>query len=287
MVTAYAISGDLGFNPITDTLKDAEGKEFKLAEPHGVGLPPRGYDKGEDTYQAPPADRASVEVVISPTSDRLQRLTPFKPWDGKDALRMPILIKAVGKTTTDHISMAGPWLKYRGHLENISNNYMIGATNAENGEANNVKNHYTGVYSGVPDTAAAYRDAGHKWVVIGDWNYGEGSSREHAALEPRFLGGFAIITKSFARIHETNLKKQGLLPLNFVNVADYDKINPDDEIDILGLTELAPGKNLIMRVHPKNGEAWDCELSHTYNSEQIEWFKYGSALNKMAAAHSN
>ena len=239
--------------------------------------------KGENTYQAPPQDRASIDVVISPTSDRLQKLKPFKPWDGKDAERLPILIKAVGKTTTDHISMAGPWLKYRGHLENISNNYMIGATNAENGKANEVKNHYTGKWDGVPQTAAALRDSGHKWVVIGDENFGEGSSREHAALEPRFLGGFAIITKSFARIHETNLKKQGLLPLNFTNVADYDKINPTDEIDLLGLTELAPGKNVIMRVHPKDGEAWETELSHTYNDEQIEWFKYGSALNKMAA----
>ncbi|WLF78841.1 Aconitate hydratase mitochondrial [Lodderomyces elongisporus] len=283
MATVYAITGDLGFNPITDTLVGADGKEFKLAEPRGVGLPPDGYDPGENTYQAPPADRASVEVVISPTSDRLQKLTPFKPWDGKDAEKLPILIKAVGKTTTDHISMAGPWLKYRGHLENISNNYMIGATNAENGKVNEVKNHYTGEWAGVPQIAAQLRDSGHKWVVIGDENFGEGSSREHAALEPRFLGGFAIITKSFARIHETNLKKQGLLPLNFTNVADYDKINPTDEIDLIGLTELAPGKNIIMRVNPKDGEAWETELSHTYNAEQIEWFKYGSALNKMAA----
>lgn len=284
MVTAYAISGDLGFNPITDTLKDADGNEFKLKEPQGVGLPPDGYDPGENTYQAPPKDRASVEVVIAPTSDRLQRLTPFQPWNGKDAERLPILIKAVGKTTTDHISMAGPWLKYRGHLQNISNNYMIGATNAENGEANNVKNHYTGEWKGVPDTAADLRDAGHPWVVIGDENFGEGSSREHAALEPRFLGGFAIITKSFARIHETNLKKQGLLPLNFVDVKDYDKIQPQDEVDILGLTTLSPGKNLTLRVHPADGSpTWETELSHTYNAEQIEWFKYGSALNKMAA----
>mmetsp|Transcript_3142 Transcript_3142/g.3066 ORF Transcript_3142/g.3066 Transcript_3142/m.3066 type:complete len:779 (+) Transcript_3142:26-2362(+) len=284
ITTAFAISGNLGFNPLTDSLKDSEGNEFKLKEPVGVGLPPRGYDAGVNTYQGPPKDRSSVEVVINPSSDRLQKLTPFKAWDGKDAERLPILIKALGKTTTDHISMAGPWLKYRGHLENISNNYMIGAINCENGEANNVKNHYTGEYKGVPETAADYRDAGKRWVVIGDENFGEGSSREHAALEPRFLGGFAIITKSFARIHETNLKKQGLLPLNFVNVADYDKINPDDEIDLIGLTTLTPGKNLTLRVHPKEGEAWETELSHTYNSEQIEWFKYGSALNKMATA---
>lgn len=284
IVTALSISGDLGFNPLTDSLKDSNGNEFKLSEPVGVGLPVNGYDPGENTYQAPPKIRSDVEVVISPTSDRLQKLTPFKPWDGKDAEGLPILIKAVGKTTTDHISMAGPWLKYRGHLENISNNYMIGATNAENGEVNNVKNLYTGKYSTVPDTAAAYRDSGHKWVVIGDENFGEGSSREHAALEPRYLGGFAIITKSFARIHETNLKKQGLLPLNFVNTADYDKIQPEDTVDILGLTTLTPGKNLILRVHPHDGSpTWETELSHTYNAEQIEWFKYGSALNRMAA----
>ncbi|ODV95977.1 hypothetical protein PACTADRAFT_67012 [Pachysolen tannophilus NRRL Y-2460] len=287
MVVAYAIAGDLRFNPATDKLKDANGNEFMLKPPHGVGLPPRGYDKGENTYQAPPKDRSQVSVAVSPTSDRLQLLKPFKPWDGKDAFKLPILIKSLGKTTTDHISMAGPWLKYRGHLQNISNNYMIGAINAENGKANYVKNHYTGEYKGVPATAADYRDKGIRWVVIGDENFGEGSSREHAALEPRYLGGFAIITKSFARIHETNLKKQGLLPLNFVDKSAYEKINPDDEIDIIGLTELAPGKNLTMRVHPKNGEAWETPLSHTYNAQQIEWFKYGSALNKMAAAHKS
>ncbi|KAG7905251.1 hypothetical protein KL906_005288 [Ogataea polymorpha] len=284
MVVAYAIAGDLRFNPLTDKLKDANGNEFMLKPPVGVGLPPKGYDPGENTYQAPPEERSSVEVNISPTSDRLQRLQPFKPWDGKDAYRMPILIKSLGKTTTDHISMAGPWLKYRGHLENISQNYMIGAINAENGKANSVKNHYTGEYHGVPETAAYYRDHGIKWVVIGGENFGEGSSREHAALEPRFLGGFAIITKSFARIHETNLKKQGLLPLNFVEPEAYDRINPDDEIDLVGLTELAPGKHVTMVVHPKEGEAWSTPLSHTYNEEQIEWFKYGSALNKMGAS---
>ncbi|CAI4046758.1 hypothetical protein SKDZ_12G3330 [Saccharomyces kudriavzevii ZP591] len=283
LVTAFAIAGDLRFNPLTDRLKDKDGNEFMLKPPHGDGLPQRGYDAGENTYQAPPTDRSTVEVKVSPSSDRLQLLKPFKPWDGKDAKDMPILIKAAGKTTTDHISMAGPWLKYRGHLENISNNYMIGAINAENKKANSVRNVYTGEYKGVPDTARDYRDQGIKWVVIGDENFGEGSSREHAALEPRFLGGFAIITKSFARIHETNLKKQGLLPLNFKNPADYDKINPDDRIDILGLTELAPGKPLTMRVHPKNGKPWDAALTHTFNNEQIEWFKYGSALNKIKA----
>lgn len=281
LTTAFAIAGDLRFNPLTDKLKDKDGNEFLLKPPTGVGLPVKGYDPGENTYQAPPKDRHSVTVQILPTSDRLQLLTPFKAWDGKDALNMPILIKALGKTTTDHISMAGPWLKYRGHLENISNNYMIGAINAENKKANSIRNVYTGEYKGVPDTARDYRDQGIRWVVIGDENFGEGSSREHAALEPRFLGGFAIITKSFARIHETNLKKQGLLPLNFKNPADYDKINPDDKIDILGLTELAPGKSVTMRVHPKNGKPWDSELTHTFNKEQIEWFKAGSALNKI------
>lgn len=287
LVVAFAIAGDLRFNPLTDKLKDKDGNEFLLKPPHGVGLPPKGYDAGKDTYQAPPKERSNVEVKVSPTSERLQLLKPFNAWDGKDALNMPILIKALGKTTTDHISMAGPWLKYRGHLENISNNYMIGAINAENKKANDVRNVYTGEYKGVPDTARDYRDNGIKWVVIGDENFGEGSSREHAALEPRFLGGFAIITKSFARIHETNLKKQGLLPLNFKDVADYDKINPTDKIDILGLTEFAPGKDLTMKVHPENGEAWECPLTHTFNQEQIEWFKSGSALNKIKNDKTN
>lgn len=284
LTTAFAIAGDLRFNPITDKLVGADGKEFLLKPPSGDGLPVRGYDAGENTYQAPPANRSVVQVQIAPTSDRLQKLTPFKPWDGKDAENLPILIKSKGKTTTDHISMAGPWLKYRGHLQNISGNYMIGAINYENDQANNVRNVYTGEYKGVPDTAQDYRDAGIKWVVIGGENFGEGSSREHAALEPRFLGGFAIITKSFARIHETNLKKQGLLPLNFVEPNAYDKINPTDKVDILGLTTLTPGKNVTLRVRPENGEAWETPLSHTYNVEQIEWFKHGSALNKMAAA---
>ncbi|ODV92562.1 hypothetical protein CANCADRAFT_88989 [Tortispora caseinolytica NRRL Y-17796] len=286
IVTALAIAGDLTFNPLTDKLKDADGNEFMLAPPTGAGLPDRGYDPGRDTYQAPPKDRSTVEVVVSPTSDRLQKLKPFKPWDGKDALNMPILIKSVGKTTTDHISMAGPWLKYRGHLQNISNNYMIGAINAENGEANNIRNQLTGEFGPVPETALYYRDNGVKWVVVGGDNFGEGSSREHAALEPRYLGGFAIIAKSFARIHETNLKKQGLLPLTFADPSAYDKINPDDRVDIVGLTELAPGKNLKMVIHPKNGAAWETELAHTYNDEQIDWFKAGSALNKMASQHA-
>ena len=210
--------------------KDSNGKEFKLAAPNGDGLPSNGYDPGQDTYQAPPEDRASVKVAVSPTSDRLQILEPFNAWDGKDAKDMPILIKAKGKTTTDHISMAGPWLKYRGHLDNISNNMLIGAINEANEEANKVQNSTTGGWDAVPAVARDYKAKGIKWVVIGDWNYGEGSSREHAALEPRHLGGLAIITRSFARIHETNLKKQGMLPLTFADPADYDKIKPEDRV---------------------------------------------------------
>lgn len=283
LVTAYAITGDLRFNPITDTIKGADGKEFLLDEPKGVGLPTAGFDRGQDTYTAPPKDRTHIDVMISPSSDRLQRLQPFKKWDGKDGLDLPILIKAFGKTTTDHISQAGPWLKYRGHLQNISNNYMIGAINIVNKEANNIENVINGKWGGVPETAAYYRDHGIKWVVVGDENFGEGSSREHAALEPRFLGGFAIITKSFARIHETNLKKQGMLPLNFTDVAAYDKIQPKDRLDIKGLETFAPGKNLTLTVHPADGSAeWSTELSHTFNEEQIGWFKAGSALNRMA-----
>ncbi|KAK2757715.1 Aconitate hydratase mitochondrial [Arachnomyces sp. PD_36] len=281
LVVALSIAGTLKFNPLTDTLKDKDGKDFKLAAPTGEGLPAKGYDPGRDTYQAPPADRASISVAVSPTSDRLQILEPFKPWNGKDATGIPILIKAEGKTTTDHISMAGPWLKYRGHLDNISNNMLIGAINAANGEANNVKNFKTKEFDTVPNTAREYKAQGIPWVVIGDWNYGEGSSREHAALEPRHLGGLAIITRSFARIHETNLKKQGMLPLTFSNPADYDKIQPEDTVDLL-CTELAVGQPITLRVHPKDGSTYDVKLSHTFNESQLQWFKDGSALNTMA-----
>ncbi|KAI5806236.1 putative aconitate hydratase mitochondrial precursor [Geopyxis carbonaria] len=281
LVTAFSIAGDLRFNPMTDKLKGADGKEFSLAPPTGAGLPERGYDPGRDTYQAPPEDGSSVSVAVSPSSDRLQVLSPFQPWDGKDYNDIPILIKCQGKTTTDHISMAGPWLKYRGHLDNISNNMLIGAMNSENGEANKVKNQITGEYGAVPDTARDYKSRGIKWVVVGDWNYGEGSSREHAALEPRHLGGAAIIVKSFARIHETNLKKQGLLPLTFSNPEDYEKINPDDKVDLLA-SELAVGKPMTLRVKPKNGAPHEIKLSHTFNEGQIVWFKAGSALNAMA-----
>ncbi|KAJ5935004.1 Aconitate hydratase [Penicillium verhagenii] len=282
LVVAMTVAGSLNFNPLTDSLKDSEGKEFMLKPPTGDGLPNRGYDPGMDTYQAPPADRASINVAVSPTSDRLQLLAGFAAWDKKDATDMPILIKCQGKTTTDHISMAGPWLKYRGHLDNISNNMLIGAMNEENGEANKVKNAFTGKYDAVPATARDYKARGIKWVVIGDWNYGEGSSREHAALEPRHLGGLAIITRSFARIHETNLKKQGMLPLTFSEPADYDKIKPEDKVDLL-CTQIEVGKPMTLRVHPAaGGAAFDVQLSHTFNESQIEWFVDGSALNTMA-----
>ena len=283
LVTAMVFAGSLNFNPLTDTLAGADGKPFKFSEPTGEGLPARGFDPGENTYTPPPEDPATVQVLVSPTSDRLQLLQPFDPWNGKDYTDLPILIKAKGKCTTDHISMAGPWLKYRGHLDNISyvvleigvngrNNMLIGAINAENGEANKVKNQTTGEYGPVPAVARDYKAKGTyssgmllmigiKWVVIGDENYGEGSSREHAALEPRYLNGAAIITKSFARIHETNLKKQGMLPLTFANPADYDRINPNDRVDIIGLTEFKEGVPLTLRVHPENGETWETVLS--------------------------
>jgi aconitate hydratase len=286
LVVALSIAGTLNFNPLTDTLKDKDGKEFKLKPPTGDGLPSQGYDPGRDTYQAPPADRSTVNVAVSPTSDRLQLLAGFEKWDGKDANGIPILIKCQGKTTTDHISMAGPWLKYRGHLDNISNNMLIGAVNADNGEANKIRNVFTGEYDAVPATARDYKARGIKWVVIGDWNYGEGSSREHAALEPRHLGGLAIITRSFARIHETNLKKQGMLPLTFADPADYDRIPFDANVDLL-CTEIAVDKPMTLRVHPKDGASFDVKLNHTFNESQIEWFKDGSALNTMARKSGN
>jgi len=281
LVVAMTVAGTLNFNPLTDKLKDKDGNEFLLKEPSGDGLPRNGYDPGEDTYQAPPQDRSSVNVAVSPTSDRLQILEPFQAWDGKDATDIPILIKAQGKTTTDHISMAGPWLKYRGHLDNISNNMLIGATNAANGEANKIQNFTDGSWDAVPAVARDYKAKGIKWVVVGDWNYGEGSSREHAALEPRHLGGLAIITRSFARIHETNLKKQGMLPLTFKDPADYDKIQPEDKVDLL-CTQIGVGKPMTLRVHHKDGKTDEIQLEHTFNEGQIEWFKNGSALNTMA-----
>ncbi len=279
LVAAIAISGRLDFNPLTDTLTNDKGEQVKLDEPTGFELPPKGFDVADNGFQAPAADGSNVEVDVKSDSDRLQLLTPFAPWEGTDLKGMKLLIKAFGKCTTDHISMAGPWLKYRGHLDNISNNCLIGAVNAFNKETDTVKNQLTGEYGPVPATARAYKAAGIGSVVFGDENYGEGSSREHAAMEPRFLGVRAVIVKSFARIHETNLKKQGMLGLTFVNKADYDKVQEDDSIDILGLTEFAPKKNLTVVLNHKDGSTDKFEVAHTYNAAQIEWFKEGSALN--------
>merc|ERR1711963_221491 len=272
------LAGSLDFNPTSDSLKCPDGSELKLAEPFGDGLPVRGFDPGEDTYQAPPEDGSSVVVDVSPSSDRLQLLSQFDKWIGTDLTDMRILIKVKGKCTTDHISAAGPWLKYRGHLENISNNPLITAINSENQE--------TGAYGGVPEVARQYKEAGVNWVVFGDENYGEGSSREHAALEPRFLGGRAIIVKSFARIHETNLKKQGMLPLTFNNKADYELVQPDDRVAIVGLETFAPGVPLKCVLTHADGSTDTIVLDHTFNAQQIDWFKHGSALNRMKAAMS-
>jgi len=281
MTVALTLAGSLDFNPTTDSLKCPDGSDLTLAEPYGDGLPVRGFDPGEDTYQAPPEDGSQVTVDVSPTSDRLQLLSPFDKWIGSDLNDMRILIKVKGKCTTDHISAAGPWLKYRGHLENISNNLLITAINSDNEEMNKVKNQDTGNYGGVPEVARQYKEAGVNWVVFGDENYGEGSSREHAALEPRFLGGRAIIVKSFARIHETNLKKQGMLPLTFSDKADYDKVRPDDKVSIVGLESFQPGKQLQCVLSHSDGSSDTILLDHTFNEQQIDWFKAGSALNRM------
>ncbi|THH20953.1 hypothetical protein EW146_g522 [Bondarzewia mesenterica] len=269
IVTAMAFAGDLRFNPLTDTLIGSDGKPFKFTDPSGNELPPRGYDPGQDTFQPPPTDRVSVQVAVDPKSERLQLLKPFAPWDGKNPREPPHSYQGQGQ--------------YRGHLENISQNCLIGAINAENNEANKVKNQVTGEYGAVPQTAAYYRDHGIKWVVVGDHNYGEGSSREHAALEPRFLGGLAIIVRSFARIHETNLKKQGMLALTFVNPEDYEKVKPNDKVDILGLESFAPGENLTLLLRHEDGSKEEVPLAHSFNEGQIAWFKAGSALNLMAA----
>jgi len=284
LVTVMAFAGRLDFNPNTDTLIGSDGESFKFTSPSGEELPSRGFDSGEDTYQPPAGDGADVSVVINPSSDRLQKLEAFNPWDGRDIVDAAILIKAKGKCTTDHISMAGKWLKYRGHLDNISNNLLIGATNSENGKANSVLNKLTGAFDAVPAVARAYKAAGLPWVVIGDENYGEGSSREHAALQPRFLGGRAVIVKSFARIHETNLKKQGLLALTFANPADYDKISGNDSISIIGLKDMAPGKPVTAIVKKADGSHFEIKLNHTFNEGQIGWFKAGSALNLIASS---
>jgi aconitate hydratase len=283
MVAALAISGDLSFNPITDTLLNDKGEAVKLNPPTGDELPTRGFDVEDAGFQAPAADGSSVQVAVSPTSDRLQLLAPFEAWDGKNITGAKLLIKAFGKCTTDHISMAGPWLRFRGHLDNISNNMLIGAINAFNQEANKVKNQLTGAYDAVPAVQRAYKAAGVPSIVVGDHNYGEGSSREHAAMEPRFLGVKAVLVKSFARIHETNLKKQGMLALTFANEADYDKIQENDTINFLDLTEFAPGKPLTLEFVHADGSKDSILANHTYNESQIGWFVAGSALNLIAA----
>ena len=284
IVTAFAIAGDLTFNPMTDTLTNEAGEQVMLDEPVGIEQPVRGYAVDDAGYQAPAEDGSGVNVLVSPTSDRLQLLAPFPVWEGTDLMGLKLLIKAKGKCTTDHISMAGPWLKYRGHLDNISNNMLIGAVNYYTEKTNSVKNQLTGhpaggEYGEVPAVQRAYKAAGIGSVVVGDENYGEGSSREHAAMEPRFLGVRAILVRSFARIHETNLKKQGMLALTFANPADYDKVQEDDTIDIEGLTEFAPGRPLEIVLHHADGTMDEFMVNHTYNEGQIEWFKAGAALN--------
>ncbi|MEN8157437.1 MAG: aconitate hydratase [Bacteroidota bacterium] len=279
IVTAMAIAGDMTFNPLTDTLVNEAGESVKLDEPRGLELPVDGFAVEDNGYQAPAENGTGIEVQVNPESERLQILTPFTPWDGKELEGLKLLIKAKGKCTTDHISMAGPWLKFRGHLDNISNNMLIGAVNAANDNTNSVLNQLSGTYQPVPDTARAYKAAGIGSVVVGDENYGEGSSREHAAMEPRHLGVRVVLVKSFARIHETNLKKQGMLGLTFSDRSDYDLVREDDSIDVLGLATLAPGKPLEIKLNHADGTAHSFKVNHTLNENQIGWFKAGSALN--------
>ena len=282
MTTALAIAGKLTFNPITDYIENDKGEKIKLDPPTGYELPPSGFEEGGEGFVPPAEDASDVEVIVKPDSERLQLLDKFPEWDGEDFIDLPVLLKAKGKCTTDHISMAGPWLRYRGHLDNISNNMFLGAINAYTGEAGKVKNQFTGEYDTPAAVARDYKKRGIGWVVVGDENYGEGSSREHAAMEPRHLGAKAVIVRSFARIHETNLKKQGVLPLTFADPADYDKIQEDDRLSIVGLKELAPGKPLKLIIKHKDGTTDEAVLNHTLNENQIEWFKAGSALNLIA-----
>jgi aconitate hydratase len=281
LVTALAIAGDLTFNPLTDTLVNEAGQQVRLDAPTGDELPTRGFDVKDAGFVAPARDGSKIEVKVNPASDRLQLLEPFKAWEGTDLIGLRLLIKAKGKCTTDHISMAGKWLKYRGHLDNISNNLLIGATNFFNEKINSVKNTLTGQYDEVPKVQRHYKASGIGSIVVGDENYGEGSSREHAAMEPRHLGVRVILVKSFARIHETNLKKQGMLALTFSNKEDYNKIQEDDKIDVIGLTDFTPEKPLTLMLHHSNGTQESISVNHTYNRNQIEWFKAGSALNLM------
>lgn len=281
IVAALSIAGDLCFNPMTDTLTNEKGEEVKLKEPIGYELPPRGYEMEDAGFEAPSNDGSNIEITIAPDSQRLQELKPFPAWNGKDIVEQPLLIKVKGKCTTDHISMAGPWLRFRGHLDNISDNMLIGAVNAFNDKTNNVLDVETGEYIAVPKLARKFKAEGLGSIVVAEENYGEGSSREHAAMEPRFLNVKAILVKSFARIHETNLKKQGMLALTFVNKDDYDKVREYDKISIIGLTDFQPGKNLVIELTHRDGSKDVFEAAHTYNEIQIEWFKAGSALNYM------
>ncbi|MGA0444988.1 MAG: aconitate hydratase, partial [Flavobacteriaceae bacterium] len=281
MVAAIAISGRLDFNPITDSLLNEDGEAIKLDPPHGLELPPKGFDVEDNGYLAPEEDGSSVEVIVRPDSERLQLLSPFQPWNGDNIVGVKLLIKAKGKCTTDHISMAGPWLRFRGHLDNISNNCLIGAVNAYNEKTNFVKNQLTGAYGPVPDTQREYKAAGIATLVVGDHNYGEGSSREHAAMEPRHLGVKVVLVKSFARIHETNLKKQGMLGITFANEKDYDLIQEDDTFNFVDLKDFAPGKPLTIELVHKDGTKEQIIAHHSYNEQQIQWFREGSALNQI------
>ena len=287
IVAAIAISGRLDFNPITDSLTNAEGEKVKLDEPTGWELPPKGFEVEDAGYLAPSSDGSKIEVTVSKTSERLQILEPFEPWNGENILDAKLLIKALGKCTTDHISMAGPWLRYRGHLDNISNNCLIGAVNAFNNKTNFVKNQLNGEYQGVPDVQRIYKKNNIDTVVVGDHNYGEGSSREHAAMEPRHLGVKVVIVKSFARIHETNLKKQGMLGVTFDNENDYDLIQEDDLFDFVDLKSFSPGKQLTIKLKHKDGSENTILVNHTYNNQQIEWYKEGSALNLIKKQNIN
>jgi aconitate hydratase len=278
-----AIAGDLTFNPLTDTIINEKGEAVKLDPPNGDELPSRGFAVEDAGYQAPAEDGSGVKINVMPDSKRLQLLYPFASWSGKDLKGLKLLIKAKGKCTTDHISMAGPWLKFRGHLDNISNNMLIGAVNYFNEKTDNVKNQLTGEYGPVPATQRAYKAANVGSIVVGDENYGEGSSREHAAMEPRHLGVQVVLVKSFARIHETNLKKQGMLALTFANKEDYEKILEDDNIDVNGLIAFAPGKPIELVLNHKDGSKETIEANHSYNDQQIEWFKAGGALNVIRA----
>ncbi len=284
-VIALALAGTLDFDPRTDTLTNDAGEQVRLDPPTGQALPDAGFDPGEDTFQAPPADGSGVEVVVDPQSERLQLLEAFEPWDGNDYERLPILLKAQGKCTTDHISAAGPWLKYRGHLENISGNLYLGAVNAYTGETGTGKDPIDGETRPFPEIAKRLHEAGIGWVAIGDENMGEGSSREHAAMEPRFRNAKVILARSFARIHETNLKKQGLLPLTFADPGTYDQVGEDDTISVHGLGNLTPDTPVLCTIHKPDGTTAAFEGNHTFSDEQIEWFRAGGALNLIRRKH--